>query len=58
LAFGTVLSYMAFLNLKYTYVGKKNIKVKPIRIWIRNTALFPCKFADLRFADRDTKEIY
>jgi hypothetical protein len=41
-----------------TYVGKQNIRGKPMRIWIRNTTFFfencdfrkPWKFADLRFA--------
>ncbi len=28
------------------------------RIWIRNTVFFFAKFADLRLADRDTKEIF
>jgi hypothetical protein len=28
-----------------------------VRTWIRNTAFFPCKFADLLFAGWDTKEI-
>jgi hypothetical protein len=48
---------MAFRSQKYTYIGKK--------IYFRQTnvdldqkhCLFPCKFADLRFADWDTKEI-
>jgi len=54
---------MAFRSLKYTFMGKKNMRGKPVRIWIRNTAFFlanlicdlltwtPRKFADLRFAD-------
>jgi hypothetical protein len=41
-----------------TYVGKQNIRGKPMRIWIRNTKFFfencdfrkPRKFADLRLA--------
>ncbi len=47
-------SYLAFRCLKYTYLGKKKIKGKPMRNWIRNTAFF---LADLRFVDWDTKEI-
>ncbi len=38
------------------YLGKTNIRSKPMRIWLRNTA-FLCKFANLQFADSDTKEI-
>jgi hypothetical protein len=50
-------SCMAFRSLKYTYVGKKCIKGKPMRIWTK-TLIFPYKcnlrtgtphkFADLR----------
>ncbi len=40
----------------YSYVGKDNIRGKPMRFWIRNTD-FPCKFAGLRFADWDSKKI-
>jgi hypothetical protein len=55
---------MAFRSLKYTYVGKSNIGVKPVWISIQNTVFFlknlricdlrtgiPKKIADLRFAD-------
>ncbi len=62
--FGFRNSYMALRSLKYCYVGKENIRDKPIRIWIRNTACFlanlqicdlrnrtPRKFADLWFSD-------
>jgi hypothetical protein len=28
-----------------------------MRIWIRKHCFFPCKFADLRFSDWNTKEI-
>ncbi len=37
------------------YLSKKNIRDKPMRIWIRNMAFIPSKFVD--FADWDTKEI-
>ncbi len=33
-------SFLAFRSLKYTYVGNKNIRDKPMRIGIRNTAFF------------------
>ncbi len=39
-----------------TYVGNEKYLGQKMRIWIRNTAFFPSKFADLRFADWDTKE--
>jgi hypothetical protein len=44
LAFGTVLSYIAFRSLYYSYLGNENMRDKPVQIWIRN---IPQKFADL-----------
>jgi hypothetical protein len=48
--FGTALSYsyMESRSLKFSYVGKENIRRKPLRTWIRNTALF---LANLRSCD-------
>jgi hypothetical protein len=45
---------MAFRSLRYSKVGKENIRAKPMpmRIWIRNTAFF---LANLQLADWDTK---
>jgi hypothetical protein len=37
---------------------EKNIRGKQMWIWIRNTAFLLKKFADLRFADWDTKDVY
>jgi hypothetical protein len=36
--FGFWESYMAFRSLNYSYVGKENMRGKPLRTWIRNTA--------------------
>jgi hypothetical protein len=44
-------------SLKYTYVGKKKYKRQPIEDLDQKHCFFPCKFADLRFADWDIKEI-
>ncbi len=38
-----MLSYK-FKDVLLTYVGKKHIRGKPQRIWIRNTALFLANF--------------
>ncbi len=45
--FWTVLSYMAFRSLKYSHVGKENIKGKRTQIWITNIvfSLQICGFA-------------
>jgi hypothetical protein len=43
---------MVFCSLKYTYVGKKNIRGQAMRIGIRKI------FGDLQFADWDTKEVF
>jgi hypothetical protein len=51
LAFGTVLTQHGIRSLKYTNVGKKNIKGKPIHIWIKNIAFF---FAHLLICDLRT----
>jgi hypothetical protein len=47
----TVLSYMACRSLKYSYVGKDDIRGKPMRIWSRNTEFF---LANLRMCDLRT----
>jgi hypothetical protein len=39
------------------YCDKKILAGKPMRIWIRYTAFFLKKFADLRFADWHTSEM-
>jgi hypothetical protein len=51
LVLGTVLSYMAFRRLKYSKVGKENIRGKPMRIWIGHTAFF---LVNLRICDLRT----
>ncbi len=57
---GTVLGYcnMAFRSLKYTNLGKKRIMLKANQCGLdQKPCYFPCKFADLWFADWYTKEI-
>jgi hypothetical protein len=53
LAFRTVLrqNYMAVKKNK-----KNNIRGETMQMWIRHTAFYPCKFADLQLADWDAKE--
>jgi hypothetical protein len=47
---------MVFHGLKYTYVGK--IRIQPTNAHLdQKHSFFPCKFADLQFADWTTKEI-
>jgi hypothetical protein len=66
-AFGTVLSYMALLFLKYSYVGKENIRYRSMRIWIRNIAFLIsmqiwgfaiCGLAHLRFSYETANQCY
>ena len=52
-SFETELRYITFRILKYTYIGKK--KETNADLDQKHCVFFPCKFADLRFADWDTK---
>ncbi len=48
---------MAFRSLKYTYVGKNKYYMQTNADLDQKYFLFPCKFANWRFADWDTEEI-
>jgi hypothetical protein len=48
---------MAFLNLKYTDVGKIEYERQTNPDLGQKHCFFPCKFVDLRFADWHTSEI-
>jgi hypothetical protein len=48
-------THMSFRSLKYSYGGKENIRQTNADLDQKHS-FFPCKFADLQFADWDTSD--